>query len=155
MDDILEADLAVEDRALLAALAPVLDPLAPFFDLDSVSLAGDAGVMKGAGEAVAEGSESLLLSAAFFLDAFFGLAAEEAAPSFEEPATGSVSFDSVSFFLDFLGLASVESVFGLAGFLGFVAAGFGVEPSTGMGDDPAMEVGLSVSIFITATVGYG
>lgn len=163
MDDILDADLAVEDRALLAALPPALEPLV-FFALGLDSLVGVAGVAKGAGEAVAEGAVSfalsLSLSAAFFLELFLGLGAGEATASFggspAEAAAASVTDVSAGFFFGFLGFASVApSALGLAGFFGFEAAGLGVEPSAGIGEDPATRVGSCISILICAGTGCG
>lgn len=163
MKDILEADLAVEDLTLPAALPPAFDPPA-FFDLGLVSLLGEAGVAKGAGDAVAEGAGPLLasfdlsLSAPFFFAGFFGFGGEVAAPSLYDPAAAFASWGSAvaGFFFGFFGFVSAPpSVLSFAGFFAFVAEGFGVDPSAGMGDEAAVELASSISILTTFEAAAG
>ena len=149
-----DTDLAVGDLALLAAFPPALGPPA-FFDLDFVSLLGEAGVAKGAGDAVAEGVGPLLaifalsLSAAFLFAGFFGFGGVAAAPSLDDSAAAfkSVEAAAAGFFFGFFGFVSAPpSVLGFVGFFGFAVIAFGVEPSAGMGEEAAAEFESSISI---------
>lgn len=165
MEDIRDADLAVDVRAFLAAFPPAFDPAA-FFGLGLESLEGEAGVANGAGEAVAEGAGSLLLSlsAGFFLLAFLGLdaGAGDAAVSLEDcaagvlgPAATGVAASVAGFFLGFLGFASAPSAFGFAGFFAFGADGWGVDAAAGVDEEVATLLGSSNSILMDGAAGYG